>query len=221
MPLSAPDKHSIEARRMTDDEWQTSAEPQAMLEFLQTSGTVSPRKLRLFAVACSRRVWDGIDALGRSAVEAAESFADGLASPEQLRAARLACRGAGGRAAWYAAATNPAVAARNAAGSARAGVANHALLGFEAAELLAQAGLVREIFGDPFRPLSFDPSWLTPAVVELAQTIYDDRAFHRMSELADVLEEAGCDIQAILVHCRMPGPHVRGCFVVDLLSSKE
>jgi hypothetical protein len=205
---------------MTDSEWQTASEPHAMLEFLQGSGRPGDRKLRLFAVACSRRMWGWIDALGRTAVDVAERFADGVAGPEELRAARLACQGAGGQAAWYAAATNPGVAARNAARSAQAGAASHALAGSEAGELLAQARLVREIFGDPFRPFSFDPSWLTPTVVELAQTIYDDRAFDRMPELADGLEEAGCDNREILVHCRMPGPHVRGCFVVDLLLGK-
>jgi len=203
------------------NEWQKSAEPQAMLELLQLRGTVSKRKLRLFAAACSRRVWAWIDPLGRAAVEMAESFADGFASPEALRAARLACQGAGGQAAWYAAATNPAIAARNAARSAQAGVAKNSLLGSEAAELLAQARLVRDIFGDPFQPFSFEPSWLTPAVVELAKTIYDDRDFDRMPKLADALVVAGCDNQEILVHCRTPGPHVRGCFVVDLILGKE
>jgi hypothetical protein len=206
---------------MTESEWQKSAEPHAMLEFLQSSGLVSKRKLRLFAVACSRRVWDWIDALGRSAVEVAERYADGLANSEDLRAARLACQGAGGQAAWYAAATNPAIAAGNAARSAQAGVANNALLGSEAAELLAQARFIREIFGNPFSPASLNPSWLTPNVVELAQTIYDDRNFNRLPELAAALEDAECNNQEIMVHCRMPGPHVRGCFVVDLLLGKE
>lgn len=104
---------------MSEQEWLGCTDPQAMLEFLLKSGRVSDRKLRLFAVACSRRMWDWIDALGRSAVDVAENYADGLAGPEELRAARLACRSAGGQAAWYAAATNPAIAARNAARSTR------------------------------------------------------------------------------------------------------
>jgi hypothetical protein len=206
---------------MTESERLKSAEPQAMLESLQISGTASKRKLRRFAVACSRRVWDWIDALGRSAVEVAENFADGIVGFEELRAARLACQGAGGQAAWYAAATNPAIAARIAARSAQAGVANNALLGSEADELLAQARLIREIFGNPFSPASLNHSWLTPIVVELAQTIYDDRNFNRLPELAAALEEAECNNQEIMVHCRMPGPHVRGCFVLDLLLGKE
>jgi len=206
---------------MTECEWQNAAEPQAMLDFLQTCKAVSKRKLRLFAVACSRRIWDWIDVLGRCAVEVAEKYADGIAGPDELRAARLACQGAGGQAAWYAAATNAAIAARNAARSAQAGVANNGLIGSEAAELHAQAALLRDIFGPmPFRPPSLDPSWLTPAVVELSQVIYDDKCFDRVSVLADALEEAGCDNEEALRHLRGPGPHVRGCWAVDRMLGK-
>jgi len=204
---------------MTEQEWLNCTDPTPMLEFLR--GKASDRKLRLFAVACSRRLWACIDALGRTAVEVAESFADGLAGPDEMRAARLACQGEGGQAAWYAAATNPAIAARNAARSAQSGVANNALLGSEAAELLAQARLIRDIFGDPFRPLSVDLSWLTFGVVKLAQTIYDDRSFDLLPVLADALEEAGCDDADLLAHCREPEPHVRGCWLLDLLLGKE
>src|SRR6266404_5711343 len=125
---------------MTGQEWENAPEPHAMLEFLQSSGRPSERKLRLFAVACSRRIWNCIDSLGRHAVDVAERFADGFAGSEELRAARLACQGAGGQAAWYAAATNPAIAAHNAARSAQSPSAS------EQAELLAQAGLLRDIF---------------------------------------------------------------------------
>src|SRR5262245_47213544 len=73
----------------------------------------------------------------------------------------------------------------------------------------------------PFRPVAVDPGWLTPSVVELARTIYDQRAFDQMPDLADALERAGCDNPEILAHCRQPGEHVRGCWVVDLLLGKE
>ena len=205
---------------MTELEWQTAFEPHVMLEFLQKAERASDRKLRLFAVACSRRIWLWIDALGRAAVEVAESFADGLAGPQEMRAARLACQRAGSRAAWYAAATNPIIAARNAARSAQAGVANYALLGSEGVEVAAQATLVREIFGDHFRQISVDPA-LTAGVVKLAQMIYNDRTFDQMPFLADELEKAGCVNQEILSHCREPGPHVRGCWLVDLVLGKE
>jgi hypothetical protein len=134
--------------------------------------------MRLFAVACSRRVWSLIDDLGHTAVEVAENFADGHFGPDQMRAARLACQGAGGQASWYAAATNPEIAARNAARSAQAGIADNARLGTEAGELLAQAGLVRDIFGPhPFRQIIVNSNWLTPIVVQPAQAIYKDRSW--------------------------------------------
>lgn len=205
---------------MTETEWQYASEPHLMLAFLR--GRENDRKLRLFAVACSRRIWNLIDDLGRAAVEAAENFADGELGPDELRAARLACQGARGMASWYAAATNPEIAARNAARSAQAGVADDPRLGTEAGELLAQAGLVREIFGpDPFRQIIVDSNWLTPTMIQLAQVMYDDRAFDRMMELADALHDAGCDNDEILSHCRGPGPHVRGCWVVDMVLGKE
>jgi hypothetical protein len=63
-----------------------------------------------------------------------------------------------------------------------------------------------------------DPSWLTPTALSLAHGIYTDRAFDRLPILADALQDAGCANPDILSHCRGPGPHVRGCWVADLLS---
>jgi hypothetical protein len=81
--------------------------------------------------------------------------------------------------------------------------------------------LLRDIFGNPFRPVTLDPRWLTSSVLDLARVIYDERAFERMPVLADALMDAGCDNDHILVHCRGDSPHVRGCWVVDLLLGKE
>ena len=72
----------------------------------------------------------------------------------------------------------------------------------------------------PFRPLTFDPAWRSESSVALASAIYAERAFDRLPILADALEEAGCDHADVLAHCRGPGPHVRGCWVVDLLLGK-
>jgi hypothetical protein len=74
---------------------------------------------------------------------------------------------------------------------------------------------------NPFRPVTVDPAWQTSNVTALAQPIYDERAFDRLSILADALEDAGCDNADILNHCRQPGEHVRGCWVVDLVLGKE
>jgi hypothetical protein len=81
--------------------------------------------------------------------------------------------------------------------------------------------IVRDIFGNPFRPVALDPVWRTATVVALAQGIYADRAFDRMPILADALQDAGCDSDDVLTHCRGPGPHARGCWVVDLVLGKQ
>jgi hypothetical protein len=80
---------------------------------------------------------------------------------------------------------------------------------------------LRDIFGNPCRQVTFDPAWRTPAVVALARTMYDERQFGEMPFLGDALEEAGCISDQILSHCRGPGPHVRGCWVIDLILGKE
>jgi hypothetical protein len=86
------------------------------------------------------------------------------------------------------------------------------------------ADLLRCVFGTRFGPLSVDPAWQAwqaRTIPKLAQAIYEERAFDRLPILADALEEAGCTNSDILNHCRGPGPHVRGCFVVDLILSKD
>jgi hypothetical protein len=94
----------------------------------------------------------------------------------------------------------------------------------EASEQLAKldrARALRDIVGNPFRRGPFYPRWRTADVVGLARGIYDDRAFERLPILADALEEAGCDNEGMLAHCREPGIHVRGCWVVDRVLDKE
>ena len=86
--------------------------------------------------------------------------------------------------------------------------------------LSQQVSYLRDIFGNPFRPVVFPKSWRTEAAVGLALRMYDDRDFAAMPILADALEEAGCDDADILTHCREPGVHVRGCWVVDLVLGK-
>ena len=81
--------------------------------------------------------------------------------------------------------------------------------------------LLRDIIGNPFRPVAVDPAWLTSDVLLLARGIYEERAFDRMPILADALQDAGCDSADVLAHCRGANPpHVRGCWVVDLLLGK-
>ena len=85
-----------------------------------------------------------------------------------------------------------------------------------------QAELLREIFGNPFENPFFKPTWRTTDVMLLAQGIYDAKAFDRMPILADALQDAGCDNEDILAHCRDTSlTHVRGCWALDLVLGKE
>jgi len=92
------------------------------------------------------------------------------------------------------------------------------LLGHQSAE---QADLLREVVGNPFRQIDVRPDWVTPVVASLAWASYTERAFDRLPILADALEDAGCADDAILLHLRGPGPHVRGCWALDRLLGKD
>jgi hypothetical protein len=194
-----------------------------MLQFLR--GKASDRKLRLFAVACCRRIWKGLGhERSRDAVEVAERFADGKAGPAELLTAHDFA---------YAAVdecvNSPLVSedhALAACGSASEeamtaawDAVSYAWDGSVEQTTEFHAGLLREILGNPFHPVTFDSSWLTPT--GLADRIYQERIFDRMPVLADALEDAGCTNQDILAHCRQPGEHCRGCRVVDLLLGME
>jgi hypothetical protein len=80
---------------------------------------------------------------------------------------------------------------------------------------------LRDICGNPFRPVPVDPSWLTSDVLALASGIYSEGAFDRMPILADALQDAGYDNDDVLNHCRQPGEHTKGCWAIDLLLGKE
>jgi hypothetical protein len=203
---------------MTEQEWLACNDPTAMLEFLRDKA--SERKLRLFAVGCVRQLkLSDIDERIGQVIQTSEEYADGNAEWNELLGARklanavfkdaLAHRGLPGLGAG-------AVQHAGATAHPSANVAAHRV-----ANIHLAATSLRDIFGNPFRPIALDSAWLTPKVVALAQAIYDDRAFDRMPELAAALEEAGCTNADILDHCRQPGEHVRGCWVVDLLLAKE
>ena len=81
--------------------------------------------------------------------------------------------------------------------------------------------LLREVVGNPFRPVTIDHDWRTSAVLDLSRQMYKAREFGPMPVLADALQDAGCEHPDVLTHCRGPGPHVRGCWVVDLVLGKE
>jgi hypothetical protein len=90
------------------------------------------------------------------------------------------------------------------------------------AEKETMAAILRDIFWSPFQRIPFNAAWLTSDVLALARGIYEERAFDRMPILADALQDAGCNSDDVLNHCRdVNQPHVRGCWVVDLLLGKE
>jgi hypothetical protein len=226
----------------TETEWLNGTHPQPMLKILHHRA--SERKRRLFAAACCRRVWRLLgDERSRLAVAAAERYADGKATEEELsRAEREAdeahgvARDAGLEGALWAAtavyvtvcggvgwdpAGRAASAAAEAVGAAEATGRRKTARQEEAA---AQLAILRCIFGNPFRPVSVDPGWLAwnaGTIPAVAQRIHDERAFERLPILADALEDAGCTNEDVLTHCRQPGVHARGCWVLDLLLGKE
>jgi hypothetical protein len=175
-------------------------------------GKTSDRKLRLFAVACCRRPGPTIYAARCAALlELAERLADGLARPEEVLAARRIAYPHGFIATLE---PNAEVAVDRVRGE----------LGDGPGEVARQVGCVREVFGNPWRTAPADHSWQSwgrRTIPNLAQVIYDEREFDRLPILADAVEEAGCSDAAMLAHLRGPGPHVRGCWVLDLLLGKE
>jgi hypothetical protein len=221
---------------VNERQWLNGDDPQAMLRFLGESA--GDRKLRLFACACLRELWPWTQERAvRRAVLVAERFADGRATRQELQSAFVVawpnkwepvrsaaaaaanaperCPWQGGRVQELARAAADRVV-RCGYGRQKATVGDGRWGALCAAARKAQAELVREVFGNPFRTLSFEPSWLTPTVRAVAQVIYDDQELRDMPVLADALEEAGCDNEAVLNHCRGGGRHRLGCWVVDL-----
>ncbi len=209
---------------MTETEWLACTDPQKMLASLKDKG--SERKFRLFAAACCRRVWDLLgDAQGRQRVEAAEEYVDGQVTEQALKdAASRGHDGSGGptEAAFWCCAEDYAFAAELVAAQARRSDEDRP------SDESRKAALLRDLFRGPFRPFALAPIWRTPGVLSLALAAYQGRQLPsgeldhaRLAILADALEEAGCTEYAVLDHLRLPGPHVRGCWAVDLLLGRE
>jgi hypothetical protein len=217
---------------MTEEEWWLTCED-AREMLGRVTHDFGARKLRLFAVACcrcSRQLL--LNADHRAAVDVAERFADGLATGQDLAAAyertnefaRELYHGESEREIrrWAEAvavlnATKPFTQhwhATSAAGDAVWQVRRAAGHRHQDVDR-RMASLLRDVVGNPFRPVTFDPAWLTSDVLALARGIYDERAFDRMPILADALQDAGCNNDEVLAHCRTPSEYVRGCWVVD------
>ena len=223
---------------MSETEWLMATEPQAMLRFLEGSGAATDRRLRLFACGCCRRIWEVMtDRRSREAVEVAERFAEGTLDWQEMRAAyENACDAeydrASGHDATDSAASSGGVAAAYAAGNlasigyviSSAGEAVEESLWAE--ESAAQAAALRDIFGNPFRPLSpLAPpllGWNNGLLRQLAHAAYEHRELpsghldrSRLAILADGLLDAGCEDGELIGHLREAGPHYLGCVAVD------
>jgi hypothetical protein len=202
-------------RTVTEAEWLACDDPTPMLSTVE--GIVSLRKLRLFMAGVCRCGWDcyGIPAIDR-AIATADRFADGRESEDSVDYLRREYE-AGSF--WgipteslLCPPTQEMTAVRGFIGALKDSVwTGKATL----------AALLREVVGTPFHLPVFDPTWRAGTVVVIARQMYETREFSAMPILADALQDAGCDSAEILDHCRAPGPHVRGCWCVDLVLGKE
>jgi hypothetical protein len=233
---------------VTETEWLAATDPELMLEVVIEDAT--DRKLRLFGVACCRRIpVSRLDERGRAAIEVAERYAEGEVGEHDLEDARRADSEAadlgafGGDDSWArnsfaAGAERPAKAAAWAATWRHAGSVELSDAAATAAvptwdlrtrEFAAQADFLRCIFGNPFRSAPVvDAMWRQGTVQDLAQAVYQERRLPentldptRLATLADALEDAGCADAELLGHLRGPGPHVRGCWAVDMLLGRS
>lgn len=227
-------------RTVTEAEWREARDPLFLLATLEpwaADEAISDRQLRLFACACSRRVWHLLTDERRMDVELAERYADGQASEEEITARRedFYRAKADGEppdepaiARWcildgdgYGGPDEYRTELLKALGAFRPDRRRRRLPKHDATGDIAQAILLHDIFGNPFSPIAFDPAWRTEHTTGIASKMYEERDFVAMPILADALAEAGCDNADLLAHCREPGVHVRGCRVVDLVLEKK
>lgn len=238
--------------QLTEQQWLESADPAGLISHLvaidrlraREGDLAKERQLRLLGVACCRHIqhWSAHPIISAT-IDAAEKFADGEINPDNLYELREAIEKVG-----YPSDAQNLPDGRGGSPQLRLARAVSLIPRFddgwvyynhiwevlyeigvrypeteeERANAEAVAAQLRDIFGNPFRPVIFNPAWRTSDVLALARSIYDERAFDRMPILADALQDAGCNNADILSHCRDTSlTHVRGCWVVDLVLQKE
>jgi hypothetical protein len=208
---------------MTEPEWLTTTDSHGMLDRLAGA---DPRKLRQFAAeTLLRKFSPDVPAKYRAVVETYQRYIDGEANPtEWFETYSAAANGASLNGIQDLIAPEPFEAARRAAGFSFAPFPTY----FGRRRIVGpvdrpeEAALLREIFGNPFRSVEFDPNWRTDTAVSLAKQMCESRDFSAMPILADALQDAGCDNADILWHCRdLKQVHVRGCWVCDLVLGRS
>lgn len=220
-----------------EEQWYSTSSFRRLLNHMRVEHNIGQtklgrRKLRLFACGvCRLMVFDQpVPQKYRDMVEAAEAFADDKTSKARLEKFKIdwtELPETPGSLVWYAAdAMNrtvepSSVRAASGAGASVLAVLNQAKVR-GAKQRLCRA--VHEIFGNPYRVPALDRSmlrWRDGTLAKLAQTIYEERRFSDLPILADALEDAGCTDADIFSHCRKPGEHMRGCWVVDLMLGND
>jgi hypothetical protein len=230
---------------MTEQQWLECVDPHPMLQFL--GDKIDDRRYRLFVVACCRRIWNLLPGVSRRCIEVGEQFADGLANEKDLQevdeqrrrdtsplpnesiAALITADVSVTIPLHWGDAATAVYWAAWAVAVTRTGAQD--LSAKDLNEQAEQCRLVREICGNPFRPVAIDPSWLSwndgtvkKIVRQMRMTSELERVvsapstcFESLPVLADALEDAGCRDEALLAHCRQSEPHVHGCWALDLL----
>ncbi len=220
---------------MTEEEWVNADE----YAIRHATTRLGPRRQRLLAAAVCRELGKSIDyPAAHAALASIEAFADTGKTKAALRRARQSIVKTRDDLYFSPASGTPLVdggvelalfvvqvAATENAVFGTVGQAQEALVIAEGIpEGVARRRLYpvyREVAG-PTPPVTFDPAWRTTAALQLARQMYESRDFGLMPILADALQDAGCEDDAVLSHCRDPnGVHVRGCWVVDLVLGKS
>jgi hypothetical protein len=237
--------------KLSEPEWLTCSDPTRMLDFLVAGPASDRKLRLFACACCRRIWPLLPEAGCRDAVGLAERYADGRATPEVLAAAAEALvelcdhyhferlEGTLDATAFLAytaaSSTTSDDAPRRVPGQldryipartwapAGAAAVNYrgATPAAEAEEEAAQCDLLREIFGNPFRPVVVAPEWRSDTVRAIARGVDEEGAFDRLPILGDALQDAGCEDGQVLRHCRGPRPHTRGCWVVDLALARE
>ena len=226
---------------MTEAEWDSETSSGRMIEQIRRSIRLSPRvrarKCRLAALAMLREFLAGETVPGLAGVmDAVERWCDEQGSLAEVnRAAAAATANFPVRSDddtnWrpvvgYLESYDDAVCLRGIASSTQLAQEHRMAISTRTIAPLVpfvavQCRIIREVFGNLFRPVTFSPDWRTDTALSLARQMYESREFSAMPILADALQDAGCNDEHILTHCRDASQiHVRGCWVVDMVLGK-